>query len=647
MTATPVATDDRASVGWHPARRVLVLLGLLITILVKFVPFYPAMPAAGLDWSYAWATNQAVAHGLTFGKQYIFNFGPYPAVYTNLYDPATYARVLATSLLLAVVYWLSLVMLMRKTKLSWILAYCVALAACLTPDTLLYSMPLVVGLLTYKTLCSDDGGWPQGRLELVYVTAVFSPLGLLPLTKSSNLTVCLAIMICCAAFLFARGRRLAAAACVVAPAGALVFFWLVSGQPIQSLPSYLSSTVQMTAGYTDAMSVAGSSVLLSPIELLLVVIACATIVFAILRERDLDTTSKLFLGATFSAFLFLSFKAGFVRQDDHALIAGSAVLLAAVLISPLLRPKAVMLVVVLALGAYLLPVVHYAGVQGAASGYIADWRGAWYGVQNSVGDRDWLRRDYAAAVGSLRREAGFPALSGTTDIYPYDQAYLFANGYTWAPRPVLQSYSAFSPALAAYNKNHLLGPEAPDNVIFAVKPIDGRFPSLDDGPSWPVLMQNYVPWHMTGDYLFLRKKKAAPTEEVPIGQTTETCSLGQSVGLPTTATPLFAQIDIRPTLYGLLSDFFLKRAELSITLQLDDGTVRRFRLVPGMAKAGFLVSPLVEKTTDFRMLYAGGGGLQGRRVRTFVVQRSGLQGRFLPWDWQNRYYVTFSQVAAN
>ena len=48
---------------------VVLWIVLLITTIAKFVPFSPAMPAAGLDPSWVFGLNQAVAQGLSFGKE--------------------------------------------------------------------------------------------------------------------------------------------------------------------------------------------------------------------------------------------------------------------------------------------------------------------------------------------------------------------------------------------------------------------------------------------------------------------------------------------------------------------------------------------------------------------------------------------------
>ena len=58
---------------------------LFITLICIFVPFSPAMPGEGLDPSWVFGMNQAVAQGFAFGRDLIFTFGPYASIYTKTF----------------------------------------------------------------------------------------------------------------------------------------------------------------------------------------------------------------------------------------------------------------------------------------------------------------------------------------------------------------------------------------------------------------------------------------------------------------------------------------------------------------------------------------------------------------------------------
>ena len=67
----------------------------LRTAVIVGAPFHPIMPSAGLDPSWMYAINQAVADGLSFGSEVIFIFGPYGGIYTQMFHPGTDALVMS------------------------------------------------------------------------------------------------------------------------------------------------------------------------------------------------------------------------------------------------------------------------------------------------------------------------------------------------------------------------------------------------------------------------------------------------------------------------------------------------------------------------------------------------------------------------
>ena len=84
---------------------------VLITAVAVFVPLDPGMPREGIDPSYNFAMNQAVARQLTFGNQIVFTYGPYASVGSRLYDPATDFRMMCGTLCFGVSFILGILFL--------------------------------------------------------------------------------------------------------------------------------------------------------------------------------------------------------------------------------------------------------------------------------------------------------------------------------------------------------------------------------------------------------------------------------------------------------------------------------------------------------------------------------------------------------
>lgn len=140
---------------------------------------------------------------------------------------------------------------------------------------------------------------------------------------------------------------------------------------------------------------------------------------------------------------------------------------------------------------------------------------------------------------------------------------------------------------------------------------------------------------MLGDFLLLMKRKT----RVDISETIiskEKAVLGQKVSIPEGAAPVFAKIHINQSISGKLANALFKPSQLQITLDLDNGSTRKYRIVSGMAKSGLLISPLIEDTKEFGLLYAGGGYLYDKRVKSFSIEAA--SGKSL---WASEYDIEF------
>ena len=249
-----------------------------------------------------------------------------------------------------------------------------------------------------------------------------------------------------------------------------------------------------------------------------------------------------------------------------------------------------------------------------------------------------LSDEYEAHLHAIRSELAIDTLPGTTDIYAYNQAYLLASKNVWRPRPVLQSYSAYTPALAEMDREHLLR-RAPDNIVFRVETIDGRVPSLDDGSSWPILLNSFVPQKFDDETLYLkRREEMADADRTPVQEGVH--HFHETVQLPAADSVLFAQLSFTKTIIGKLASFLLKVDPLDVEVGLADGTTRTFRIIPGMTETGFVLSPLIESTGDFASLFGDRSRLRDKAVKSIRIFPRAGGTRF----WSEQYKLKISKL---
>jgi hypothetical protein len=387
------------------------------------------------------------------------------------------------------------------------------------------------------------------------------------------------------------------------------------------------------SGYSEAMQLSGNED-----YIILFIFSAVFLLISILLEKKIEKTSKFFLFLLYFWFLFFAFKVSFVLHNNHVLMAGSALIIGALLLPFIFQSRVTMLAICFSVVCGTFITQDYTqkdalplNVERIRSLYLTFWSG----LVHRLKDHSWPQHDFEVAVNTIKKQMPFPRLEGTTDIYSWNQAALIASGNTWSPRPIFQSYSAYTKSLALKNRNYLLGNKAPDNIIFKIETLRNNLPSIEDGASWPVLLSHYQPVRMENGYLFLLKRKTWVEPEKVAKYESKVEFLGKNVEVPHSNQLMYAKLDIHPTFLGWVANIIFKSTPLHITLTLNNGEVKTYRMVSGIAKAGFLMSPLVIDTKDFNELYEK-TNLDKNRVKYFSIEGNNIL-------WNDKYTVTFSE----
>lgn len=624
---------------------ILYHLFLAITLVAIFVPLNPVMPQKGLDPSWELAMNVAVDQHMSFGKDIMFTYGPYASISTRMYHPATDRRMVWGSLLFAVSYGTALLFLARGRKRYLVVVLLLFLATFGSSLLLLSTYPF---LFLVCILAKINGDAPAAVASLrwwqaVAMVVMLTAMGMLLLVKGGFLLpvgVSLALPFI---YLLYRARFWQAFFLISIPIAAAAAFWAIAGQSLANLPAFLRGISLLTSGYTEAMSAVMEVYLPKAATYGSFFAASALICLSVTLSAKLKAAPKWMLGCACVVLLLVIFKLGFIRPDysGHLPLAFSSVAVMILIISfhYVDRYLIVSLCIVFAFIAVdyirLDPVlgreVEAKFGYGTASGgkrrieiaaFCSEraigslsrtafqnlrntYGGAWEGLRSRLSRSNTLQDQFERSLAGIEREHPLAPLPGTADIYSYEQSLLFASKDRWDPRPIFQSYSAYTPALARMNEQHLRGADAPDWVWFKLQNIDGRLPPLEDGVSWPALFDNYRFVSYDGQFVLLRKAQylqaASKYDEVD----TQTCKTGATVSLPNTNEPLFAEVQMKPTLAGRVLIALFKPPELQIVLGLKDGGSRHYRVISNMMTTGFFVSPLVSNTSDFALLAAG------------------------------------------
>lgn len=588
------------------------LSALLLTVLLSPVPRLPL----GTNEDSSWSAVLGYAHqiSLQFGSDIVFTYGPLGFLLTPYYSVAAPWMSLGAEVIVTFLGMLGLCLVawrLHPASRGVALVVLVLTAANTEPR-----MELIVnlGLLAWGVLCLVETG---GLLPLVMLAGLAALGGLGKGTLLFTGTMC---VVAVTADLFVRDRRLAGVGFLVGFVVCWVAAWLGLGQQISNVGKFITSTVEVVRGYSAGMSLEQLRLFvwlgLSIAVLGLPIIALGS--FGVNRpERGFKSLRRGCLQfAWFLAWLFLVWKQGFVRvgRDHIALFIGFIPMM------------------LLALGVFRLNASFAKYVRGSLVGLVSllsltilvalfagDLRACLYrpcllfahnakalftpvAYRREMQELQEAERD-AMQLPKLRQRIGHSSV----DVFGFRQSYAVFNDLNFKPRPVFQSYAAYSRGLMRRNEAFYGATNAPQFTLFRLEALDEHFPPLEDGFLLRDLLFNYEPVDAEGPFLLLKRKGAAPVvlEYVREGAVRP----GELVDLRDQASAdLWLQLDVEPTLLGRARDFLYQPppVELGVWCQGSPNLRRaKFPAPAPMLAAGFLASPLLLENDDVLDLYTG------------------------------------------
>jgi hypothetical protein len=240
---------------------------------------------------------------------------------------------------------------------------------------------------------------------------------------------------------------------------------------------------------------------------------------------------------------------------------------------------------------------------------------------------------------SNRQLAALPRLgksigSASVDVFGNEQSFAILNGWNYAPRPVFQSYTAYSEILMQLNQNFYASTRAPDFILFRLAPIDHRLPALEDALLTPILL-NGCDWVERESGFLLLKPTRSQFPKMKLLQE-GLVGLGTNIDLRAYGeTNLWLEIHATPTWAGKIRQLAYKSSELRLTASRGPTKSKAtFRSPAPMMSGGFLASPLMLRNEDLLAFYQG-----GNLVRPDAYSVSCPQGHEFFWTDKVRFRI--------
>jgi hypothetical protein len=341
---------------------------------------------------------------------------------------------------------------------------------------------------------------------------------------------------------------------------------------------------------------------------------------------------------------FFAFKSGIVRQDDlHYILLHAKLAVAGLFVLACARTARDQWVLVtyacfsLSYGAFLysraFPIqwniaVHRATLQNES---IRDtiWPGMYANLlANCHFSSTWRMRGVFTEqqMQVLRADPVVSGMvsSGTVDDVPSELDIVLANHWRWRPRPVFQSYSAYTPVLDQLNASYLGGSERADHVIMQWEDIDGRLPLLDDAASWRALFNFYNIELTRSDLLVLQRRTSARyLEPRPVGSITSTWDHDIEVPqfLPSEIAMMGVEID--KSFWGATQGLFFRNSPVYLRAIFASGKQSSWRVTRANLREGAFISYLPDNLNETLPYFGESGVLPPDRIRAIRFETTG------------------------
>ena len=604
--------------AWREVRTRKAVIVLVLGTLMWFDFLQFPRPIFGIDLDYSWsvAIGHFLKHRSQAGVDYIFTYGPLGFFGNGAFDPDLFWFGYSWEVIAKLIFVIVFTALSRYSpNFPYRIAFLFGLMFFFIPwvfDCFYDAFLLALGVTLVK----------RPRPSVLIDCSAALILALVSLMKFTLLIDSLIVVV----FLTLNSKRSRWGKAFGPLSWYLFFFflaWIVLGQSLANLPAYIQNSWEITAGYAQAMALDCTwADLLVGISLLLLV----SLSIWVCALSNAHTFEVLSTAALLQLFLLRYWKYGFTRAgightSQYFTMALFVTALLPICFSGPNRWRIPRRLLICACTFIALTGLWEYRI---FNGELFSWRQRIIPNAKDVCTPfrrlETMTRSRWAFV---QNEGTLPSIrsfvnDATVDMMSKKQAVIFVNDLNYAPRPVFQSYCAYTPALMRINAAFFLSDQAPEYVIFNLEGIDDKAPSCEDSQALLTVLKTYHPVLVEKSFLLLKHCAVSEVARPVLGdlrRATIKLDEDMSIGDLTTQYQTLS-IRITWTLWGKVRKTFYQPAKTFLHCRLADGQTHTFSLVPSMSEDEFLLNPLLIHQDDVLALYAGE---QVRRVSAFSI----------------------------
>jgi len=215
----------------------------------------------------------------------------------------------------------------------------------------------------------------------------------------------------------------------------------------------------------------------------------------------------------------------------------------------------------------------------------------------------------------------------TVDVFPWDSEYAIENKLNYKPRPVFQSFSAYTEGLEKINYDYFVK-QAPDFLIYDYDAIDNRYPFNDESLVNLFILRNYTladtfTSNQRQRLVLQRKDKTAPLQFKHLKR----LELSLADTIPVTNFN-FIKLNVQYNLPGKIKAFVNKPPHVQISYMRADGKWFTYKTSPELLKTGLYISCLITNDDEYLALFKGKPTAVIKKIK-LIVNGSFFSGRGL------------------
>lgn len=617
-------------------QQLLFLFYILISLPLKLIE----QPAEGLGPSWRISINLALKNDLQWGTDYIFTFGPLGYLYTRMAAFVPEWHIIAFTFFV----WVSILFVARyfilsskiQNKAELVIGVIIALmfSYVIKIEITATVMYVIIFFLLYSIKHDSIAG--------LVISIIASTLNLF-IKLNYFLPILLIFCLYYSAVLLFREKLKIRKYILPVLIAQLLVIYLVTLVLNVNIPGYIKSGWYLANAYNDAMFkpvfyeciISGLFYMISPsfnnawisfIVVLLAVLLTLPIVVIIWKNRRIIFSNSLSLLTVLFSFLFLfiSFKFAFVRHGGLTYLYPPLPIFIFGLIVVFSGWRIIgcgkrlnKLVILAFIPACIVANIRVMQAENYSYSFIVDKLKESY--------RKYLPKDKIAEARRKKENKIYylPSVikdkigNSTIDIVPTRISMAYFNNLNYHPRPVIQSYAAYSKPLDDFNYAIYTSSTAPEYLIFGNGTIDDRYHFFDEGRTKIAIRQQYVVVDSFDGNLLLRKTDTASQLHI-IQKRNQILELNKTYELTESQYLQYATFDIRYSKRGSFMRFLFQPPEVSIKFILEDGRSVNHRLIITTLQNPVLLSSYIENNKDAWNFFSG-NKMTDKKIKQMMI----------------------------